>query len=434
MAEGMNRRIEADIFPTPNQAPPAKPAPSRPPSANSLLPMLTGAPGPLSPLAGRRFLMTVAREAAPGQARPLADEMAFEDALAFAGHLAALDLDVVLAAVGEAFTPDDLRLLSRIPGVSAWNGGPVTRPQTDAAACVRELQTVADGVRADLILLHDPALAAARRDPRPTVVFCDASRIADWRRQHPHQASRLAPGDVQAASALERLGLHAADRVVAPTRAFASELVAAHGLTLPPSVLPPVFRKSEFHERRANDAAFIVAGAAIADPIDLQRLDRAAGQICGQTLLFDTKLSVADGESVRGICLENAHGLEPMGVAAAEALLLRATAFYSVATGTSFERLVWRAACTGCALILPDTRANREFWQGAAHFVEAGSETALAAALRRMLEDDDYRRRTAAAGLRRARALTGGPAIAGLHKLLASALGAAPLTGALQVP
>jgi UDP:flavonoid glycosyltransferase YjiC (YdhE family) len=85
-------------------------------------------------------------------------------------------------------------------------------------------------------------------------------------------------------------------------------------------------------------------------------------------------------------------------------------------------------------MILPDTKVHREFWQGAAHFISARSEDALAAALRRMLEDDDYRRRTAAAALRRARAMASGPVIATLHKVLAGALGAAPLTATLQGP
>jgi glycosyltransferase involved in cell wall biosynthesis len=287
-----------------------------------------------------------------------------------------------------------------------------------------DLMAAADEARADLVLLHEPALAAARRDARPMVVICDWSHLVHWRQLH---GDAKMPKPVASACALERLGLHAADRIIAPSRSLAAEIVALHGLALPPAIAPPVFRKPEAREKRSGDAGLLLAGATEADPRDVRRLDRAAAQVCGQILLFDTGAS----DPGQALCLEQMHRLSPLTAATAEALLLRAAAFYSPSCGANHERLVWRAASAGCAMILPDTKTHREFWQGAAHFVDPGSEQALAASLRRMLEDDDHRRKTAAAGLRRARALVGGPSLANLHKVLASALGPAPLTAAL---
>ena len=416
MPERINLRVDADVLP-------AKPT-ALPSDHSNLLPILSGPPSALSPLAGRRILVTIAQHARTGDTRPLGDDLMFEDTLALAAHLAALDADIVLAPVGEAFTPEDLRAVARIPGVSAWGGAPITAAQENASDCVAGLQAAADGSSADLVILHDPSLAAARRDTRPTVTFCETSRLLDWRQWH---GDEPAPEPVRAASALERLGLHAADRVIATSRSMAADLVALHGLTLPPAVVPPVFRKPEPHDKRNGETGFMVAGAAHADPRVLIRLDRAAAQVCGQMLLFD----MGPRDPGRSLCLEQIHRLAPMSSATAEALLLRAAAFHSPSSGPGFERLVWRAASAGCAMILPDTKVHREFWQGAAHFVDPGSEHAIAAALRRMLEDEDHRRRTAAAGLRRARALASGPAIATLHKLLASTLGAAPLTATL---
>lgn len=394
----------------------------------SLLPMFSGPPRALaSPVAGCRILLTIAQNARDGETRPLVDDMAFEDALALAGHLATRDMEVELAPVGEAFSPDDLRMIARTPGVHVSEGRKITAPQEDAAASAADLQAAAAAGRADLLLLHDPALAAARRGSRPTIVICEGSRLLDWRQRH---GDAPAPEPVRAAAALERLGLHAADRVIAPSRALASELSALHGLTLPPAVVPPVFRKPAPHDKRAGDTGFVTAGAALADPADLVRLDRAAAQVYGQVLLFDMRAR----DPGQALCLEHIHRLPPMNGAAAQALLLRASAFCSPSAGCGFERLVWRAASAGCAMILPDTKIHREFWQGAAHFISARSEEALAAALRRMLEDDDYRRRTAAAGLRRARTMASGPVIATLHKVLAGALGVAPLTASLQGP
>ena len=57
-------------------------------------------------MAGRRILVTIAQHARTGDTRPLGDDLMFEDTLALAAHLAALDADIVLAPVGEAFTPE----------------------------------------------------------------------------------------------------------------------------------------------------------------------------------------------------------------------------------------------------------------------------------------------------------------------------------------
>jgi hypothetical protein len=393
-----------------------------------LLPLFSGPPRALpSPVAGCRILMTIAQNAREGETRPLIDDMAFEDALALAAHLATRDIDIMLAPVGEPFSADDLRMIALMPGVNPWQGRSITAPQENASASAVDLQTAASAGRADIVLLHDPALAAARRGSQPTIVICEGSRLIDWRQRH---GDAPAPEAVRAAAALERLGLHAADRVIAPSRSLAHELVALHGLTLPPAIVPPVFRKPAPHEKRAGETGFVTTGAAQADPADLVRIDRAAAQVCGQVLLFDMRAR----DPGQALCLEHIHRLPPMNGAAAQALLLRASAFCSPSASVGFERLVWRAASAGCAMILPDTRAHREFWQGAAHFISVRSEDALAAALRRMLEDDDYRRRMAAAGLRRARAMASGPVIATLHKVLAGALGTAPLTATLQVP
>jgi hypothetical protein len=420
MGERMNFQMNTVAGPADRSARPAEPT--------RLLPLFSGPPSALaSPVAGCRILMTIAQNARDGETRPLVDDMAFEDALALAAHLAARDMEVVLASVGEPFLPDDLRMIARLPGVRIWEGRRITSPQEDAAACVADLEAAASAGRADLLLLHDPALAAARRVSRPTIVICEGSRLMEWRQRH---GDAPAPEAVRAAAALERLGLHAADRVITPSRSFANELVALHGLTLPPAVVPPVFRKPAPHDKRAGETGFVTAGAAQADPADLVRLDRAAAHVYGQVLLFDMRAR----DPGQALCLEHVHRLPPMDGAAAQALLLRATAFCSPSSGCGFERLVWRAASAGCAMILPDTKVHREFWQGAAHFISARSEDALAAALRRMLEDDDYRRRTAAAALRRARAMASGPVIATLHKVLAGALGAAPLTATLQGP
>ncbi len=421
MGEPMNLQINTVAGHTDSSAHSAEPT--------RLLPIFSGPPRALaSPVAGCRILMTVAQNARDGETRPLVDDLAFEDSLAMAAHLATRDMKVVLAPVGEPFSPDDLRMIARLPGVNVWEGRRITAPQDAAAASAADLQAAATAGRADLVLLHDPALAAAQRGSRPTVVICEGSRLLDWRQRH---ADAPIPDAVRTAAALERLGLHAADRVIAPSRSLANELVALHGLTLPPAIVPPVFRKPAPHDKRvAGDTGFVTAGAAQADPADLVRFDRAAAQIFGQVLLFDMRAR----DPGQALCLEHLHRLPPMNAAAAQALLLRASAFCSPSAGFGFERLVWRAASAGCAMILPDTKIHREFWQGAAHFVSARSEDALAAALRRMLEDDDYRRRTAAAGLRRARAMASGPIIATLHKVLAGALGVSPLTATLQVP
>ena len=194
--------------------------------------------------------------------------------------------------------------------------------------------------------------------------------------------------------------------------------------------MPPVFRKPAAHEKRGGETGFVTAGAAQADPADLVRLDRAAAQVYGQVLLFDMRAR----DPGQALCLEHLHRLPPMNGAAAQALLMRASAFCSPLRG----RRVRAPRVAGRQCWLRDDLAGHEgasgVLAGRRSFVSQRSEDALAGAMRRMLEDDDYRRRMAAAGLRRARATATGPVIATLHKVLAGALGTAPLTATLQVP
>jgi hypothetical protein len=159
MGERMNLHVKTVAGPAESPARPAEPS--------SLLPIFSGPPRALaSPVAGCRILMTLAQTAREGETRPLVDDMAFEDGLALAAHLATRDIEVVLAPVGEPFSPEDLRVIARMPGVDVWEGRKITAPQEDATACVADLQAAASCGRADRACWIGASGTAMRRRPR----------------------------------------------------------------------------------------------------------------------------------------------------------------------------------------------------------------------------------------------------------------------------
>ena len=76
--------------------------------------------------------------------------------------------------------------------------------------------------------------------------------------------------------------------------------------------------------------------------------------------------------------------------------------FVSAALYEPFGLSVLEAAQAGCALVLSDIPSFRELWDGAAEFVLAEEDRAIAAAIERAVQDDAHRTRLGAAARARA--------------------------------
>ncbi|MDB5594828.1 MAG: glycosyltransferase [Hyphomicrobiales bacterium] len=375
----------------------------------------------LSPLAGQRLLMTIS----------CADEgifesrLSFDDSLEAAGTLFTHGIETVLVPVGCG--PDEAQALAarRIPGLSfATESLPALDVLADTDAD-RLLDEIAASIGADLVLLHDPALATHGRR-LPQIVSCTSSPILEWRSLHGDQEP---PPDIACRTARECRGLHAADLIIVPSLSFAEGLKREHGLAQLPTVVHPNAKATSASPKArdlTHDAFILTADPICSEGDEIAMLDRAAGRMGGVVISIGSALDICG----RAVCFETIHTVGPLSTAETQGLLARAPVFVSATRFTSFGRIVLQAAAQGCALILSDIPAHREFWNGAACFVPCGDEGAFAAAMRRTLEDDSHRRVLSETASRRAGTLSLNRMGNGIHAAFVSLSERGPLTAA----
>ncbi|MDO9441039.1 MAG: glycosyltransferase [Beijerinckiaceae bacterium] len=372
-----------------------------------------------SPLAGLRLMMSVRRPEHPD----FYDELAFEETLSIAATLQTVGLDTVLVAVGGALDEGSLLKVRRMPGVSFW---PEAATTLDGGA---HLLDIAHAAGADLMLLHDPRLVPERRDSLPILVACTNSPIIRWKTLH---GDKPAPDRLRLDAILEKRGLIAADRVLAPSRAFAEALAVEHNLPRRPIVAAPfsldiLASNLTNPARDLSDRTYALSACRLFDDAaDAVTLDRAASRLDGAVFAAGPTV----GPHARAPGFSDLHCLGPLAWDQIDRLFSRSPVFVSTARARTSGRLVFRAAARGCALILSDLPVHHEMWRGAATFVKPGDAEGFAAAIRRAIEDFEHRSAMMDASLRRARLLAGMRRGDALHDLLVSALSGARLTAA----
>ncbi len=278
-------------------------------------------------------------------------------------------------------------------------------------------QAIADlarDLRADVIQLNSPTLAAAARFPAPVVAVAHGCTATWWNAAHgcaPDPAYRWQAD-------LMRAGLLAADAAVAPSAAFAADLQRAYALPTVPLAIhngratgeagqgvparaaaPWAFTAGRLWDRVKNTAVLDRAAARLSVPL------RAAGPVTGP-----------HGETVRP------DHLQLLGTLSADALaaeLARRPVFVSATSFEPFGLAVLEAAAAGCALVLSDIPTFRELWDDTAVFVAPQDEAAIAAAIEALLADPERRETLAQAARARAARYTPGATAAAMAALYA---------------
>jgi glycosyltransferase involved in cell wall biosynthesis len=286
-------------------------------------------------------------------------------------------------------------------------------------AASQAIADLARDLRADIIHLNSPTLAAATRFPAPVIAVAHGCTATWWRAAHgtaPDPAYRWQAD-------LMRAGLLAADATVAPSRSFASDLQRTYALPTAPLAIrngratgeagqgtpaPHAFTAGRLWDRVKNTAVLDRAAARLSAPI------RAAGPVTGP-----------HGETVRP---DHLHLLGTLSTEALAVELALRPVFVSVTSFEPFGLAVLEAAAAGCALVLSDIPTFRELWDGAALFVPAEDDAAVAAAIEALLADPAYRESLAGAARIRAARYTPeatAAAMAALYARLAPARRAA---------
>lgn len=292
----------------------------------------------------------------------------------------ALEAEVTLAVLGPA--PDaEQRAAAQAAGVRLVETGLPLDWLSDGPAPVlaagEGVARLAREVGAEVVHLNAPALGVARFD-RP-VVAVNHGCLGTW-----WDAARGAPVDPALAWLPELVGqgLRAADRVVAPTRAYAEATARRYALPAVPAAVHNGRTPLPLPEAPPFNGALTV-GRLWDEVKDTATLDAAAA------LLDAPLVGIGATRAPHGATVSPAH-LQATGPLPAEEIarwLSRRPVFVSAARFEPFGLAVLEAAQAGCPLVLSDIAGFRELWDGAATFVAPGDAPAFADAIRALLAD-----------------------------------------------
>ncbi|MDB5697327.1 MAG: glycosyltransferase [Alphaproteobacteria bacterium] len=343
-------------------------------------------------------------------------------AVDLARALVAHDVTVVLAVLGPSPSAEQQKKVAAIPGLTLVDTGLALdwmAPSPGAVHAAGEaVAALASRHRADLVQLNAPALAATVAFPVPVLAVNHSCLTTWW-----GVANGGAPeGDYSWRAELTGLGLKAADRVVAPTAAFAEATQRAYGLSVTPTVVHNGRAPLDLPHSATHDYAF-TAGRLWDKGKNAATLDRAAEQL---SIPFYAAGPVR-GPGGDGVVLDHISVLGELDERALSHWLAPRPVFVSAALYEPFGLAVLEAAQAGCPLLLSDIPTFRELWDGAAWFVDPLDHLAFADSVARIAGDAFLRRQRGEAARERAARYTDAAmakAMASLYAQLAGRAGA----------
>ncbi|MFV0622864.1 glycosyltransferase family 4 protein [Sphingomonas sp. ac-8] len=230
----------------------------------------------------------------------------------------------------------------------------------------------------DLVHCNMPTLAASGAFGVPLVAVAHGCLATWW------DAARGTPlpPEFRWQRTLTEQGFRAADRVVAPTAAFAAVIQRSYGLAEPPLAVHNGRRPLCVGEGEPVDSVF-TAGRLWDQVKQTRLLDRVAARL---PVPFHAAgpLVGPHGEQIA------ANHLHPLGVLNETELagwLAQRPIFVSAARFEPFGLAVLEAAAAGCPLVLADLPTFRELWEGAATFVAPHDQDGFVAAIETLRAD-----------------------------------------------
>lgn len=311
--------------------------------------------------------------------------------------LAGAGVQITLAVLGPSPSEAQRDAAARIDGLTLVDTGlPLDWLAQDAEAVWRAGQAVAAlarEVRADLVHLNSPALAAGGDYVQPVVGACHSCLKTWW------QAVKGGPmpADFRWRTELLQAGYDACAALIAPSRAFAEATAHAYVGAAPMAVLngrAPALP----HAAAARRPQVITAGRLWDEAKNLAGLDQVAAGLSAPVLAAGP-LTGPQGQAAVVNHVQALGALEPADLAAR---LSESAVFASLALYEPFGLTVLEAAQAGCALVLSDIPTFHELWQGAALFVDPREPDAASEVLERLLADPARAARVGAAARERA--------------------------------
>ncbi|HZW15544.1 MAG TPA: glycosyltransferase family 4 protein [Brevundimonas sp.] len=305
-------------------------------------------------------------------------------ALDLAAGLLARGVAVTLAVLGPAPRPGQRRAAERIAGLTVVEAGlpldwTAERPEeiTEAA---RGVAALAAARGADLVHLNTPALAAEVRFSVPVVGACHSCLASWWSAV---RGDAPMPEAFRWRTGLLARGYAGCDRLIAPSYAFMQTTAALYG------VVPQMVhngRASLAGTPRTDRRRLVLTSGRLWDEgKNVRTLDRAARRMRGQVYAA----GAVKGPDGQAVAFDHVLCLNQLDSAVLTKQLERTAVFASLSLYEPFGLGVLEAAQAGCALVLSDIPTFRELWQGAAVFVPADNDAAVAEALDSLLDDPE---------------------------------------------
>lgn len=281
----------------------------------------------------------------------------------------------------------ELRNAARaIPGVSLVETGLPLDWLADTPDQVRltgrRVAELARHMRADIVQLNQPALAADVLYPVPVITVAHSCLATWWAAVE----TGPLPEDFAWRVALHGQGLHAAALTVTPSRAFAEATRSAYDLPVLP-VAVHNGRTPLLHPPAAmHDFAF-TAGRLWDRGKNLATLDRAAARL-GVPVKAVGPLAGPHGARAD---FANLHTPGTVSEDALAGCLAARPVFVSAARYEPFGLAVLEAATAGCPLVLSDIPTFRELWDEVAIFVDPDDDRGFAEAIEALIGDTPLR-------------------------------------------
>jgi glycosyltransferase involved in cell wall biosynthesis len=313
-----------------------------------------------------------------------------------ASALVPLGMDTVLAVLGPPLTAAQRARACAIPGLDLIETAIPLDWLAESAEQLHAggllLAEIARRHAVDLIQLNQPAFAAQAAYPAPVLAVTHSCLGTWWETV---ERGPL-PAEFAWRVALHGGGLRAADRVLAPSSAFAEQTQRFYKLADRPAFVHNGRTPLVIAPAAAGDYAF-TAGRLWDRGKDVATLDRAAARL---PVPFKAAGSATAPHGER-IAIEHLAIMGHLDDAALAACLQEKPVFVSAARYEPFGLAVLEAAAAGCPLVLSDIPTFRELWHDAAIFVAPGDDRGFAEAIRRLI-DDESQRQSGGAGARRA--------------------------------
>lgn len=178
-------------------------------------------------------------------------------------------------------------------------------------------------------------------------------------------------------------GIHAANLVIAPTRAMMSSIEKEYGAPRASSVIHHGIDANAYRPEAVRGSFVLAAGRLWDDAKNIEALNRVAPR-------SPFPILVAGADSFEAGRARASMGLQFLGALSPSDLgfwMARASIYALPARYEPFGLSVLEAALSGCALVLGDIESLRELWQEAAIFVDPEDHRALEDALKQLAMD-----------------------------------------------